>query len=131
MCAKSKLDIVKLLFEEVNYIRTLKIFKNIFAALIALGFLLVLGTAGTSDLEAELHKTLMSDKQFYTQIGISLFTITAGTFGFIWCKNKFVGKEKSGGKSYSSANSNKKAVGDSSYARASQSHKVSTYRSAG
>lgn len=96
-----------------------------------MGFLLAFGTAGTSDLEAELHKTLISDKQFYTQIGISLLTITAGTFGFIWCKNKIIKKEKSSGKTYSSANSNKTAVGDSSYARASQSHKVSTYGSTG
>lgn len=59
---------------------------------------MVLGTAGTSDLEAELHKTLISDKQFYTQIGISLLTITAGTFGFIWYKNKIKKRRKAVGK---------------------------------
>lgn len=62
--------------------------KKIFKTLFLIGFILALGTAGTSDLELETHQQIISDKQFYTQIAVSLGLWSIGGIGILVVSNK-------------------------------------------
>lgn len=62
--------------------------KKIFISILLTGFILALGTAGTSDLEQETHQQLMTNKQFYTQIAISLGFLSIGGIGILFTFNK-------------------------------------------
>lgn len=55
--------------------------KKLFFVIAVLGFILALGTAGTSDLEAEIGVQLMTDTEFYTRIAISLVMLLCGSIG--------------------------------------------------
>lgn len=60
--------------------------KKLFSVIAVLGFILALGTAGTSDLEAEIGLQLMTDTEFYIRIVISLVMLLGGSIGSKLCR---------------------------------------------
>lgn len=62
--------------------------KKIFRMLFLMGLVLALGTAGASDLEAETHQRMITDKQLYKQIVISLVLMSVGGTGMFVDSNK-------------------------------------------
>lgn len=89
------------------------ILKRCFAVVAFLGFVFAYGTIGTSDLEMEIHKQLITDQQLYTRLLISFTMMILGTIGYkhnYKCNNNR--KEgKNYGTIYTSKNSNYDTVG--------------------
>lgn len=55
--------------------------KKICVAVAVCGFILALGTAGTSDFEMETGQILMTDTEFYIRMLISLIMLVGGSIG--------------------------------------------------
>lgn len=63
----------------------MKILKNICITVAICGFILALGTAGTSDFEMETGKILMTNAQFYLRMLVSFVMLSGGILGTRVC----------------------------------------------
>ncbi|MEG1027904.1 MAG: hypothetical protein RSE07_04370 [Oscillospiraceae bacterium] len=63
----------------------MKLLKNICITIAVMGFILALGLAGTSDLEMETSKILMTDTQFFYRMLTAITMLVIGSLGVKVC----------------------------------------------